>query len=121
MADDATTVGDLRRAMQAFVDEREWQSFHTPKNLVMSLTIEAAELMEHYQWCDSSESLTRTDDPARRQAVGEEIADVCCYLLSLVNALGIDLSEAVTAKLIKNRAKYPVEPFRGRYEVSPPE
>lgn len=82
----------------------------------MSLAIEAAELMEHFQWLDVDESIVRGRDPARRGEIADEIADVCCYLLSLVNALELDLSEAVKAKLIKNARKYPAEDFRGRSE-----
>lgn len=114
MPDETATVSQLRQAVQAFVEERDWRQFHTPKNLAMSLAIEAAELMEHFQWLDVDESIVRGRDPARRGEIADEIADVCCYLLSLVNALEIDLSEAVKAKLIKNARKYPAEDFRGR-------
>src|SRR6516164_10974924 len=98
MSDDATTVAQLRRAIQTFVDERDWRRFHTPKNLAMSLAIEAAELMEHFQWLDREESMARGRDPVRRGQIAEEMADVACYLLSMANALDIDLSEAVRAK-----------------------
>lgn len=114
MADESATIAQLRQAVQAFVDERDWRKFHTPKNLAMSLAIEAAEVMEHFQWLDVHESIEFARDPARRSEIGEEIADVCCYLLSLVNALDIDLSEAVLAKLIKNARKYPADEYRGR-------
>jgi dCTP diphosphatase len=116
MPDESTTVAQLRQAVEAFVDERDWRQFHTPKNLAMSLAIEAAELMEHFQWVDVAESVARGRDPARRVEIGEEIADVCCYLLSLANALDLDLSEAVIAKLRKNAQKYPADEFRGRSE-----
>jgi len=113
MSDDTATVSQLRRAVEAFVDERDWRKFHTPKNLAMSLAIEAAELMEHFQWLDVDEAIDRGRDPARRGQIADEIADVCCYLLSLVNALDLDLSEAVLGKLVKNAEKYPAERFRG--------
>lgn len=116
MSDDLATVSQLRQAVQAFVDERDWRQFHTPKNLAMSLAIEAAELMEHFQWVDVAESITRGRDPTRRGEIADEIADVCCYLLSLANALDIDLSDAVLAKLLKNAKKYPAGEFRGRSE-----
>ncbi len=116
MSDDTATVAQLRHAVRAFVDEREWRRFHTPKNLAMSLAIEAAELMEHFQWLTIDESIERGSDPVRRGQIADEIADVCCYLLSLVNALDLDLSEAVQSKLVKNAAKYPAEKFRGRSE-----
>ena len=114
MADADATIASLRQAMQAFVDERDWRKFHTPKNLAMSLAIEAAEVMEHFQWLDVGESIEYVRDPVRRAEVADEIADVCCYLLSLVNALDIDLSDAVLGKLVKNAQKYPADKFHGR-------
>jgi len=116
MADANETVLALRQAMQAFVDERDWGQFHTPKNLAMSIAIEAAELMEHFQWLEVPESVTRGHDPARREQIADELADVCCYVLSLANALDLDLSSAVRSKLVKNAEKYPVEQSRGRHE-----
>lgn len=116
MPDDRTTISELRQRIQQFVDERDWRQFHRPKNLAMSIAIEAAELMEHFQWVDNAESQTRALDPVHRQQIAEEIADVCCYLLSLANAMQLDLSDAVLSKLEKNAAKYPVESFRGRFE-----
>jgi len=116
MNDDDSTIAQLRAAMQQFVDEREWRRFHTPKNLAMSLAIEAAELMEHFQWVDVAESAARGHDPARREAIEDELADVCCYLLSLANALDVDLSSAVRNKLVKNARKYPAEVYRGVFE-----
>jgi NTP pyrophosphatase (non-canonical NTP hydrolase) len=114
MPDDSETFLHLRQAVQAFVDERDWRPFHTPKNLAMSLAIEAAELMEHFQWLDVSESVARGRDPAHREQIADEMADVCCYLLSLANALELDLSTAVRSKLKKNASRYPVELSRGR-------
>jgi dCTP diphosphatase len=116
MSDDSATVFQLREAVQAFVDERDWRQFHSPKNLVMSLAIEAAELMEHFQWLSVDESIARGRDPAYRGQIADEIADVCCYLLSLVNALDLDLSEAVLDKLVKNAKNYPAGESRGKSE-----
>jgi NTP pyrophosphatase (non-canonical NTP hydrolase) len=116
MPDDRTTISDLRQHIQKFVDERDWRQFHRPKNLAMSIAIEAAELMEHFQWVDSAESHTRAFDPVHREKIAEEIADVCCYLLSLANAMELDLSDAVLRKLEKNARKYPADEFRGRFE-----
>jgi NTP pyrophosphatase (non-canonical NTP hydrolase) len=116
MPDDTETVTQLKQAVADFVNERDWRQFHTPKNLAMSLAIEAAELMEHFQWLDVDDSIDRGRDPQRRGQIADEIADVCCYLLSLCNALDLDLSEAVRSKLVKNVAKYPAEKFRGRFE-----
>lgn len=102
---------DLRIRASRFADERDWQQFHSPKNLAMALSVEAAELMEHFQWLreESSASL-----PAETQAaVADEIADVQVYLVMLADKLGIDILQAVAAKMEKNAAKYPVEKVRG--------
>jgi NTP pyrophosphatase (non-canonical NTP hydrolase) len=117
MSDADTTVQELRDAMREFVAERDWEQFHSPKNLAMSMAIEAAELMEHFQWQDTDASRHAAADPAAKQAIGEELADVLCYALSLSNALGVDLSDAVRAKMAKNARKYPVERYRGRYRA----
>ena len=114
MSDSTETLAQLRKAVQHFVDERDWSQFHTPKNLAMSLAIEAAELMEHFQWLDVPQSVDRGRDPAHREQIADELADVACYLFSLTNALELDLSDAVRNKLVKNATKYPVELSRGR-------
>lgn len=115
MSDQDTTLDELRELVRQFVAERDWQQFHTPKNLSMSLAIEAAELMEHFQWLTADESRVVANDPARLTAVGEELADVICYALALANELGLDVSTAVADKMVKNRQKYPADEFRGRY------
>ncbi|MBL8879671.1 MAG: nucleotide pyrophosphohydrolase [Phycisphaerales bacterium] len=115
MSDDTTTVAELRGLMARFVDERDWRQFHDAKNLSMSIAIEAAELMEHFQWVRSDALHTVADDAVQRAALSEEIADVGCYLLALCSALNIDLSAAISAKMAKNAVKYPAEEFRGKY------
>ncbi len=110
-----TTVAQLRRLVADFVDERDWRQFHTPKNISMALAIEAAELMEHFQWIDGPTSRAIADEPAKRAAVGEELADVLCYALALANELGLDIATAMREKMVKNRLKYPADEFRGRY------
>jgi NTP pyrophosphatase (non-canonical NTP hydrolase) len=102
--------------MADFVAERDWGQFHSPKNLAMGLAVEAAELMEHFLWIDNAESFAVARDPNRLQAIGEEMADVACYLLALANVLDLDLSSAIVDKLAKNAVKYPVERYRGRFE-----
>ncbi len=119
MTDYATTIAELRELVRRFVAERDWEQFHSPKNLSMSLAIEAAELMEHFQWIDAAESRRVADDPARLAAIRDELADVMCYALVLTNALNLDLATAVRDKMVKNAAKYPAEQSRGRYD--PPE
>ena len=115
MSDSTTTIADLKQLVRDFVDRRDWRQFHAPKNLAMSLSIEAAELMEHFQWISADESRRVAGDPARLAAVGEELADVLCYALAMSNELGLDLATAIRAKITKNERKYPVEQYRGRY------
>jgi len=116
MSDTTTTVAELRKLIREFVAERNWEQFHTPKNLAMSISIEAAELMELFQWTDPAESARRAAVEPSRTRLAEELADVLCYALSLANAADLDLSEAIRAKVQKNRAKYPTEEFRDRFE-----
>ena len=120
MNDSQTTIADLREVVRRFVDERDWQQFHAPKNLSMALTIEAAELMEHFQWIGSDDSRTVGGDTAKLTAIGEELADVFCYTLAIANELDIDLSAAMADKMIKNAQKYPAEEYRGRYGPEDP-
>lgn len=115
MDDERTTVGELREMVRRFVDERDWSQFHDPKNLSMAIAIEAAELMEHFQWLRSDQLAEETRSPEQVREIGEELADVLCFALSLANAMDIDVSSAIAAKIEKNRAKYPPERFRGRF------
>jgi len=115
MPDEATTVADLRRAVADFVNEREWRPYHDAKNLSMSIAIEAAELMEHFQWIRTDELPAVLGSPTKRAEISDELADVTCYVLGLANALELDLSTAVREKLAKNARKYPTDQFRGRY------
>jgi len=115
MSDEHTTVGQLRALVAQFVLERQWGQFHAPKNLAMSLAIEAAELMEHFQWLTLEESRKLATDRKKCAAVAEELADVVCYALAMANELSIDLSDAVADKMVKNAAKYPVDEYRGRF------
>jgi NTP pyrophosphatase (non-canonical NTP hydrolase) len=113
--DAQTTVGALRQAVAGFVNDRDWQPFHTPKNLSMSIAIEAAELMEHFQWLTTEEAQADVEDPDKRAAVADELADIVIYCLSLSNALGLDVSSAVLGKLQANEHRYPADEFRGRF------
>jgi dCTP diphosphatase len=116
MDDTNTTLADLKTLLAQFVAERDWEQFHSPKNLSMSLAIETAELMEHFQWIDGDASRRVASDPAKLAKVRDEMADVFCYLLALANSLEVDLAAAVRGKMVKNAAKYPVERSRGRYD-----
>jgi dCTP diphosphatase len=115
MNDTQTRLVELRELVRQFVDERNWRQFHTPKNISMALAIEAAELMEHFQWLEPAESRAVASTPEKLAAVAEELADVLCYALALANELGVDVSRALEDKMVKNRLKYPVDEFRGRY------
>ncbi len=105
--DGHTTVSALRKLVDAFVGERDWHVYHAPKNLAMALAIEAAELMEHFQWSSVDATRQITPDSERGAAVAEELADVVCYALALANAMGIDVSRTVAAKMAHNARKYP--------------
>ena len=115
MSDQKTTVAELRDMVRRFVEARDWRQFHSPKNLSMSLAIEAAELMEHFQWITTDASRTVGDSAEKLLAVSEELADVMCYALALANALDIDITEAIRDKMVKNECKYPAAEYRGRY------
>ncbi len=114
-ADTRTTVGVLRQAVASFVDERDWQPFHSPKNLSMSIAIEAAELMERFQWLTTEEARSAVEDPVELAAVTDELADIVIYCLSLSNALDLDVSSSVLGKLQTNEYRYPAQEFRGRF------
>ena len=98
----------LQQRLRAFAAERAWQPYHTPKNLAMALMVESAELLELFQWLTPEESARLTADPAQRERVADELADVLLYLLQLADHTGIDLHTAVERKLLKNAAKHPV-------------
>ena len=107
MSDLVKTVERIR----AFRDARDWMQFHNPKNLACSLVIEAAELLEHFQWKTPEESEALVHE--RREEIAHEMADVAVYLLELADNLGIDLLAAIDRKMDLNEAKYPVDKARG--------
>ena len=104
-------MDDLIAALRAFAAERDWDQFHSPKNLAMALAVEAAELLEHFQWLTEEES--RTLDPERLAKVREEIGDVQLYLARLADKLGLSPLDAARDKLEINRRKYPPDKARG--------
>ena len=97
--------------IRRFRDERDWMKFHDPKNLAMSISIEAAELLEHFQWKTGEESSRYASE--NREVIADEVADVAIYLFELADNIGIDLVAAIHHKLDKNAAKYPIEKARG--------
>lgn len=114
MPDETTTIATLKEAVRQFALERDWERYHTPKNLSMALAVETAELMEHFLWLDSEPSRQAARDPGKRQDVADELADVAILLLNLSLSTGIDLSEAIRSKMIRNAVKYPAPKKRGR-------
>jgi len=101
----------LRAALRAFALERDWEQFHSPKNLALSVSIEAAELLEHFQWLTEAQSRELSEE--QRQQVGHEIADVLLYLLQLADKLDIDPVAAAHQKLAINAGRYPVDRAKG--------
>jgi dCTP diphosphatase len=115
MSDQTTTLADVKALVAKFVKERDWNQFHSPKNLSMSIAIEAAELMEHFQWLTVEKSRAVVGQTEKVAAVAEELSDVMCYSFALANELGIDLADSIRQKMVKNALKYPVAEFRGRF------
>jgi NTP pyrophosphatase (non-canonical NTP hydrolase) len=105
------SLADLARQLDRFAKDRDWQQFHSPKNLASALVVEAGELLEHFQWLTQEQS--RSLPPEKRDAVGAEVADVLLYLIQLASALGIDPITAAQAKLKLNAQRYPADLARG--------
>ena len=116
LTDDTATLAELKTRVLAFVRERDWEQFHSPKNLSMALAAESGELMEHFLWATPEQSRALAADPARRGKIADELADVVIYALEFANITGLDLASAITNKMAANAAKYPVEKARGRSE-----
>ncbi|MDD5035571.1 MAG: nucleotide pyrophosphohydrolase [Methylococcaceae bacterium] len=106
-------INNIQRQLRDFAQERDWEQFHSPKNLATALAIEAAELLEPFQWLKEDESRRLAEKPADYARIREEIADVLIYLLRLADQLDIDLEEAVKEKMRKNAEKYPIALARG--------
>lgn len=104
----------LTAKLLAFRDERNWKQFHTLKDLIISLNLEAAELLELTQWKPDAQLAQLKSDPAFRESLSDECADVLLYLLLVAEEAGIDLLQAAESKLVKNAAKYPADRFYGR-------
>lgn len=113
--DESTTVLQLKQMVEEFVRARAWEQFHSPKNLSMGLAVEAAELMELFQWHDGGRTRALIRRPAIRRAASDEVADIIIYCLAFANRTGIDVAQTVRRKLIKNRRKYPARKYRGRF------
>lgn len=113
MADRSPSLEELTAQLIMFRDARDWRQFHSLKNLILSLSLESAELLELTQWKSDEEIETRIEDPAFRSNLAEECADVLLYLLLIAERSGIDLAQAAATKITQNGAKYPVDKARG--------
>lgn len=109
--DNSTTIESLKAFIKQFVEEREWDQFHSPKNMSTKIAVEAAELMELFVWVDSKESVQVLEK--KREAVEHEVADIAITLLTFCTRNNIDLSEAIKKKMILNAKNYPVEKAKG--------
>ena len=114
VSDAQTTVAELKSRVLHFVRERDWEQFHSPKNLSMALAAEAGELMEHFLWSTPDQAAVVARDPAKRERIAEELADVVIYALEFANIAGLDVAAAIERKMTANAARYPVEKARGR-------
>jgi len=112
MNDKNSTIQELKEKMAQFVEERDWEKYHSPKNLSMAIAIEAAELMEKFQWLDGDDS--RKEISCNKKEIEEELADIFSCLLSFAYFYGIDLSDAFAHKMKSNAQKYPVKKVKGK-------
>lgn len=107
----ASELDELAQSLRKFAAERDWDQFHSPKNLAAALLVEASEVLEHFQWISESQSSAVSDET--RNAIALELADVLLYVVRLADKMGVDLLESARAKLAINAQKYPAEQVRG--------
>ncbi|MEY9964570.1 NTP pyrophosphatase (non-canonical NTP hydrolase) [Streptacidiphilus sp. MAP12-16] len=107
MSDERLDVPELQRRLREFAAARDWGRYHTPKNLVAALSVEASELLEIFQWLTPEQAAAVMDDPARAHRVEDEVADVLAYLLQFCSVLGVDPLEALAAKIERNELRFP--------------
>ena len=115
MDDRSTTITELKKIVEDFVNERDWAQFHNPKNLSMALAIEASELMDIFKWNTNQEGESMMSEKNTRQDATDELADIMIYALAFSNRNNINISSAIEKKMIKNRKKYPTEKFKGHF------
>lgn len=106
-------IKKLQNALSGFAMERDWDQFHSPKNLAIALSVECSELLEEFQWLTEGQSTSVMADVDQAERIRDELADITAYLLQLAKKLDVDLEDAVLKKIEKNAAKYPVEKFKG--------
>ena len=114
MPDSSTTFQQIKNKIKKFVKDRDWEQFHSPKNLSMSLAIEVAELMESFQWLTDKQSQDLKLDKKKKSELEREIADIAIYLLNFCDVMKIDLTKAIDKKLIENSEKYPAKIVKGK-------
>lgn len=112
MSDKKVTIQELKDIIQDFMNARDWTQFHNPKNLTISITLEAAELMEHFQWTDIEQSIEKANKNS--EEIKEEVADIVILIMRFCNLYNIDLSQAIIDKMEKNGKKYPIEKCKGK-------
>jgi NTP pyrophosphatase (non-canonical NTP hydrolase) len=105
--DNDTTIADLKDLIRQFITDRDWEQYHVSKNLAMSIAIEAAELMEHFQWQENGAGQLLLNDPDSKAAIGEELADILVYCIAFALQADLDISETVRAKMEKNQGRFP--------------
>lgn len=113
MEDASTNIQELKDRILAFAKERDWEQFHSPKNLSMAISAEAAELMEHFLWQSAVSSREDVHTEELREKILEEIADILIFTIEFANVSGIDIASAITSKMEKNALKYPIEKAKG--------
>jgi NTP pyrophosphatase (non-canonical NTP hydrolase) len=113
MLDQKVTVSELKERVDGFISEREWNKYHKPKDLSISIVLESSELLEHFQWLTDDEIETMLKDSQKLQQIESELADIVIYCLSLTNTLHADLSDIILRKLREDEKKYPSEKVKG--------
>lgn len=109
-----TTIKELKDKVGEFIHERNWEKYHNPKDIAESICIEAAELLEIFQWRTVEEVLKWREDQLKTRKIAEEIADIVIYVLSMANTMGVDVTNAILSKLLMNREKYPIKKYYGK-------
>jgi len=110
---DIIDINQLKLLQQEFSQVRDWEKFHTPKNLAMALTCESAELLELFQWLSEDESRAAHEDPTLKEKTSQELADIMLYLIRIADLMKINLNEAIRNKIAHNNKKYPAERVKG--------
>ena len=108
------TLQEIKARIKQFIKERDWEQFHSPKNISMSISIEAAELMEHFQWLTTEQSKKLLKDKKKREEIEDELADIAIYIIDFCNLFNIDIEKIIIRKLDKSARKYPTNLVKGK-------